>query len=90
MEQQNHKQSDKRIHILIGLAAVAMITGMAGLVIALMKPASPQPLPSSTGTGSVQSDAPYREVITESPDRLPQGGGTFVEKAPPRGGASIN
>lgn len=77
MEQQNHKQSDKRIHILIGLAAVAMITGMAGLFIALMKPASPPQPPSSfTPAGSsMQPNSSYQEIINDAaPDGPPKRG----------------
>lgn len=66
MEKQNYNQVDKRINILIAVAGVAIIVGLAGLVIGLMRPAaSPS---SSTPAGSLDAGSSYQEVINNSPD----------------------
>jgi hypothetical protein len=70
MEQQNHNQINKRINILMAVAGVAIIVGLVGLVIGLMKPTTQTTLPSSSTSaeGSLGAGSSYQEVINDAPD----------------------
>lgn len=79
MEQQNHNQINKRINILIAVAGLAIVVGLAGLIIGLLKPAQPAPSSTSPG-GSLDAGSSYQEIINS-----PDSGG-----APKRGTTSNN
>lgn len=73
MEQQNYKQINKRINILIGVAGVAMIVGLIGLVVGLMRPTMQTGTsPSTSIKGSLESNSPYQEVIIPDNGARPQ------------------
>ncbi|HEX6258784.1 MAG TPA: hypothetical protein VFZ48_04860 [Candidatus Saccharimonadales bacterium] len=61
MEQQNYTQINKRINILIGVAGLAMIVGLAGLIVGLWRPAS---APTHSPYGVTGPNSSYQEVIT--------------------------
>lgn len=78
-QQHQHHQINKRINILMGVAGMAMIVGLAGLIIGLTRSATPSsPAGSMNGVTekTIQPGGSYQEAIQSSPDRLPKEGST--------------
>jgi len=80
MEQQNHDRTNKRINLLIAVAGVAMVVGLAGLAIVWAKTM----VPSSSPIGGSAQPGSSSQVI-DGPTFTPGEGDTLK-----RGSASNN